>query len=267
MFSMLRSATSLPALNPADARAALRAKYTSHNVSWRRLQSAPKALPIDSSKRTFSIRPRINDRRVGTDGQRFKFTSRILPPYMRRSPKVAEVLPVLYLRGLSTGDFREALAALLGEDAAGLSATNIARLTDEWETEYVWVDGVHFNVRLEDDRLCTLVMIGVRPGRRDEGADHGRGWLPRERRELEDGAPGPQAPGHGQPVVAIGDGALGFWAAVRDVWPKTCEQRDWFHKLGNILDKLPKRLQPRLKAALHEIMYAEGARGYHPVRD
>src|SRR3989454_11037953 len=109
---------------------------------------------------------------------RQRFTSEILPPYMRRSPKVAEVLPVLYLRGLSTGDFREALAALLGDNAAGLSATNIARLTNEWETEYrafqkrsladrdyvyVWVDGVHFNVRLEDDRLCTLVMIGVRP--------------------------------------------------------------------------------------------------------
>jgi transposase-like protein len=120
--------------------------------------------------------PRVNDRRVGTDRQRCRFTSRILPPYMRRSPKVAEVLPVLYLRGLSTGDFREALAALLGKDAAGLSATNIARLTNEWEAEYrvfqprsladrdyvyVWVDGVHFNVRLEDDRLCTLVMIGA----------------------------------------------------------------------------------------------------------
>jgi putative transposase len=122
--------------------------------------------------------PRVHARRLDADGQRCKFTSRILPPYMRRSPKVAEVLPVLYLRGLSIGDFREALTALLGEDAAGLSATNIAPLTNEWETEYrafqqrgladrdyvyVWVDGVHFNVRLDDDRLCTLVMIGACP--------------------------------------------------------------------------------------------------------
>ena len=122
--------------------------------------------------------PRINDTRVEADGQRQRFTSRILPPYMRRAPKVAEVLPILYLRGLSTGDFREALPVWLGEDAAGLSATNIARLTAVWDEEYrqfrqrdladrdyvyVWVDGIHFNIRLEDDRLCTLVMIGARP--------------------------------------------------------------------------------------------------------
>jgi len=215
--------------------------------------------------------PRVNDRRVDAEGLRCKFTSRILPPYMRRSPKVAEVLPVLYLRGLSTGDFRDALVALLGKDAAGLSATNIARLTSEWETEYrafqrlsladrdyvyVWVDGVHFNVRLEDDRLCTLVMIGVRPDGTKELIAVEDGY--RESAEswktvLRD----LKRRGMRAPVVAVGDGALGFWAALRDVWPKTREQRDWFHKLGNILDKLPKRLQPRVKAALHEVMYAE----------
>ncbi len=215
--------------------------------------------------------PRVNDRRTDQDGERRRFTSRILPPDMRRSPKVAEVLPVLYLRGLSTGDFREAVAALLGNDAAGLSATNIARLTNEWETEYrvfqqrsladrdyvyVWVDGVHFNVRLEDDRLCTLVMIGVRPDGTKELIAVEDGY--RESAEswktvLRD----LKRRGMRPPVVAVGDGALGFWAAVRDVWPKTREQRDWFHKLGNILDKLPKRLQPRVKAALHEVMYAE----------
>ena len=186
-------------------------------------------------------------------------------------PKVAEVLPVLYLRGLSTGDFREALAALLGDDAAGLSATNIARLTNGWESEYrafqkrslaerdyvyVWVDGVHFNVRLEDDRLCTLVMIGVRPDGTKELIAVEDGY--RESAEswktvLRD----LKRQGMRPPVVAVEDGALSFWAAVRDVWPKTREQRDWFHKLGNILDNLPKRLQPRVKAALHEVMYAE----------
>lgn len=120
----------------------------------------------------------MNDRRIDAQGQRQRFASRILPPYMRRSPKVAEVLPVLYLRGLSTGDFQEALPILLGEDAAGLSPTNIARLTAVWAEEYhafrcrsladrdyvyVWVDGVHFNIRLEDARLCTLVVLGARP--------------------------------------------------------------------------------------------------------
>jgi putative transposase len=215
--------------------------------------------------------PRVNDRRLDAEGQRCKFTSRILPPYMRRSPKVAEVLPVLYLRGLSTGDFREALAALLGKDAAGLSATNIARLTNEWDVEYrafqkrsladrdyvyVWVDGVHFNVRLDDDRLCTLVMIGACPdGTKEliavedgyrESAESWKAVL----RDLK-------RRGMRAPVVAVGDGALGFWAALRDVWPKTRAQRDWFHKLGNILDTLPRGLQPRAKAALHEVMYAE----------
>jgi putative transposase len=214
--------------------------------------------------------PRVNDRRINAVGERSRFTSRILPPYMRRSPKVAEVLPMLYLRGLSTGDFREALTALLGDDAAGLSATNIARLTNEWETEYhaflkrsladrdyvyVWVDGVHFNVRLEDDRLCTLVMIDVRPDGTKELIAVEDGY--RESAEswktvLRD----LKRRGMHAPMLAVGDGALGFWAAVRDVWPKTCVQRDWFHKLGNILDKLPRRLQPRVKAALHEVMYA-----------
>ena len=151
--------------------------------------------------------PRVNDQRIDRDGERRRFTSRILPPYMRRSPKVAEVLPVLYLRGLSTGDFREALATLLGDDAARLSATNIARLTNEWETEYraflkrsltdrdyvyVWVDGVHFNVRLEDDHLCTLVMIGVR---RTSAAPRARGHRLRGRRQA--GGKGQQAEGEG----------------------------------------------------------------------
>ena len=215
--------------------------------------------------------PRVNDRRVDADGGRQRFTSQILPPYMRRSPKVAEGLPLLYLRGLSTGDFRPALEGLLGKDASGLSPTNIARLTTEWETEYqafgkrsladkdyvyVWVDGIHFNVRLEDDRLCTLVMIGVRPDGTKELVALEDGY--RESTEswasvLRD----LRRRGMGAPVVAVGDGALGFWAAVRDVWPETRQARDWCHKLANVLDKLPKRLQPRAKALLHEAMYAD----------
>jgi transposase-like protein len=215
--------------------------------------------------------PRVNDRRVDAAGQRQRFTSRILPPYMRRSPKVAEVLPVLYLRGLSTGDFREALPILLGEDAAGLSPTNIARLTAVWEEEYhtfrrrsladrdyvyVWVDGVHFNIRLEDERLCTLVMLGARPdGTKEliavedgyrESADSWAVLL----RDLK-------RRGMRAPVLAVGDGALGFWAAVRDVWPETGQQRDWCHKMANVLDKLPTGLQAKAKRALREIMYAE----------
>lgn len=215
--------------------------------------------------------PRVNDRRQDEQGRRQRFSSRILPPYMRRSPKVAEVLPILYLRGLSTGDFRPALEGLLGADAAGLSSANIARLTACWEQEYrafrqrdlagreyvyVWVDGVHFNIRLEDDRLCTLVLIGARPnGEKEllavedgyrESAESWKALL----RELK-------RRGMAAPVVAVGDGALGFWAAMREVWPETREQACWCHKLGNVLDKLPKRLQPRAKRALHEMMYAE----------
>jgi len=215
--------------------------------------------------------PRVNDKRVDERGERQRFTSQILPPYMRRSPKVAEVLPVLYLRGLSTGDFKPALTALLGEDAAGLSATNIARLTAVWEDEYrayrrrsladrdyvyVWADGIHFNVRLEDDRLCTLVLIGARPdGEKEliaiedgyrESSESWRSVL----RDLK--RRGMQAP-----VVAVGDGALGFWKAVQDVWPETSEQRDWCHKMANVLDKLPKRLQGKAKSLLRDAMYAE----------
>jgi putative transposase len=214
--------------------------------------------------------PRVNDRRVDDAGERQRFRSRILPPYMRRSPKVAEVLPILYLRGLSTGDFREALPILLGDDAAGLSPTAITRLTAEWEQDYaafrqrdlsdrdyvyVWVDGIHFTIRLEDERLCTLVMIGARADGTKEviAVEDGyrestESWLTLLR-DLK--RRGMQAP-----VVAVGDGALGFWKAVGEVWPETREQRCWFHRLGNVLDKLPQRLQPKAKRALDEIIAA-----------
>ena len=207
--------------------------------------------------------PRVDDRRPD-----HRFTSSILPPYMRRSPKVEEVLPVLYLRGLSTGDFKEALGALLGEKASGLSASSIARMTSSWEEEYrsfrqrdlsaedyvyVWADGVHFRVRLEDDRLCTLVLLGVRrdgtkeliaveDGYRESAESWASVLRDLKRRGLR------------APVLAIGDGALGLWRAIRDVWPETREQRCWVHRLRNVLDKLPKRLQAKAKRALHEIM-------------
>jgi len=214
--------------------------------------------------------PRVNDRRV-LDGERQKFSSRILPPYVRRSPKVAEVLPLLYLHGLSSGDFREALGALLGEEAAGLSSTAIIRLTKVWQEEYtafrqrdlsgadyvyVWADGVHFNVRLEEDRLCTLVLVGARPDGTKEviAVEDGyrestESWLS-VLRDLK-------RRGMRAPMLAIADRALGFWGALREVWPGTQAETCWVHRIANVLDKLPRRLQPRAKRALHAMMYAE----------
>jgi transposase-like protein len=214
--------------------------------------------------------PRVNDQRI-VDGERQKFTSAILPPYVRRSPKVAEVLPLLYLHGLSTGDFREVLPVLLGEDAAGLSPAAITRLTQAWTAEYttfrqrdlrgvdyvyVWADGVHFNIRLEEDRLCTLVLIGARPDGTKEviAVEDGyrestESWLSvlRDLRER----------GMRAPVMATGDQALGFWAALRDVWPATQIETCWVHRIANVLDKLPTGLQPRAKRMLHAAMYAD----------
>lgn len=220
---------------------------------------------------TLTVRaPRVNDRRVDATGQRQRFTSELLPSYMRRAPKVTEVLPILYLRGLSTGDFQSALPVLLGEDAAGLSPTTITRLTASWEAEYqtwrtrslaetdyvyVWVDGVHFRVRLEEDRLCTLVMIGVRPDGTKELVAVEDGY-----RESTDSwatvLRDLKRRGLRAPAVAVGDSALGFWAAVGAVWAETREQRCWVHRVANVLDKLPKRLQPKAKQALHAIMNA-----------
>ncbi len=220
---------------------------------------------------TLEVRaPRVNDRRVDTDGQRHRFTSEILPSYMRKAPKVTEVLPILYLRGLSTGDFQAALPVLLGEEAGGLSPTTITRLTASWEAEYhawrrrdlqevdyvyVWVDGVHFRVRLEEDRLCTLVMIGVRADGTKELVAVEDGY-----RESTDSwatvLRDLKRRGLRAPVVAVGDSALGFWAAVGAVWPETRAQRCWVHRLANVLDKLPKRLQAKAKQALHAIMNA-----------
>jgi putative transposase len=215
--------------------------------------------------------PRVNDKRVDENGQREKFSSRILPAYARRSPKVTDVLPVLYLHGLSTGDFGPALRDLLGEDASGLSASSVQRLTESWQDEhaqfrrrelrfhryaYVFVDGVNVKVRLgEDPKLCVLVVIGVREdGHKEllavedgyrESADSWSAVF----RDLKDR-------GMNAPKLCCGDGALGAWAALRNVFPHTREQRCWVHKTANVLDTLPKRLQPRAKSLLHEMAEA-----------
>ena len=215
--------------------------------------------------------PRVNDKRVDEGGERQRFSSRILPAYARRSPKVTDVLPILYLRGLSTGDFGPALRDLLGEDASGLSSSSIQRLTVQWQADhdasktrslrfhrycYLFVDGVHVTVRLgEDDRLCLLVVIGVREDGEKELLAVEDGY--REStdswaavfRDLRDR-------GLGSPKLVTGDGALGAWAALRDVFPDAGEQRCWVHKTANTLDALPKRLQPRAKTLLHEIVEA-----------
>ena len=210
--------------------------------------------------------PRVRDRRAGE-----RFVSALLPPYLRRSPKVGAVLPLLYLHGLSSGDFVPALAEFFGSDA-GLSASTITRLTQGWQAEhaewerrdlsavdyvYWWVDGVHTRVRLEEDRLCCLVIVGVRldgtkelVAVRDGYRESTESWAELLRGLRERGLEAP--------VVAVGDGALGFWAALRDVFPETREQRCWVHKTANVLDALPKRLHARAKGALHAIYEADG---------
>ena len=205
--------------------------------------------------------PRVDDRREGE-----RFSSAILPAYMRKSPKVTEVLPVLYLRGLSTGDFAPALSEFFGSDA-GLSPTTVNRLTEAWQAEhaewserdlsgvdyvYWWVDGIHFNVRLEEDRLCCLVIVGVRPDGTKELVALADGY-----RESSDSwaelLRSLRGRGLAAPVLAVGDGALGFWGALRDVFPETKEQRCWVHRSANVLDALPKRLHPEAKAAMAKI--------------
>lgn len=212
--------------------------------------------------------PRVEVRQEGADRGIGPFSSKILPRYARRSPAVDDVLPVLYLRGLSTGDFQPALESLLGDKAQGLSATTITRLRGSWEEQYrtfrkrdlsqqryayLWVDGVHFRIRLEEDRLSALVVIGVRAdgtkellALEDGYRESTESWKSVLRDLRQRGLPAP--------MLAIGDGALGFWAALREVFPSAREQRCWLHKLWNLLDKFPKRLQPKAKRALHEIM-------------
>ena len=213
--------------------------------------------------------PRVHDRRSAA--QREKFTSAILPPYLRKTKSIEELIPWLYLKGVSTGDFSEALAALLGPDAPGLSAATVTRLKGVWETEYqawsqrsleskayvyVWADGVYFNIRLQEDRQCILVLMGATADGRKELIAIADGFRESEQSWkallLDCQARGLVI----DPTLAIGDGALGFWKAVRQIWPTTREQRCWVHKTANVLDKLPKSQQPRAKEMLHAIWQA-----------
>jgi transposase-like protein len=211
--------------------------------------------------------PKVRDR----SGQGIKFNSLLLPPYLKRSQSVEEVLPWLYLKGVSTGDFSEALASLLGTQADGLSASTISRLKAKWIQEhqqwqqrslvskryvYIWADGIYFNIRNEDDRQCILVIIGVTDTGSKEllGLEAGfreseLSWKPLLLRLQDQGLKVP-------PELAIGDGALGFWKALAQVFPSTRIQRCWVHKTANVLNHLPKTQHPQAKSALHEIYLA-----------
>jgi transposase-like protein len=214
--------------------------------------------------------PRVRDRRPA--GEREKFTSKILPPYLRKTKSIEDLIPWLYLKGVSTGDFPEALAALLGADAAGLSATTVTRLKTHWEDEYsqwskrslegkeyvyVWADGIYFNIRLEEDRQCMLVLMGATPeGKKELIAIHdGHRESEQSWKELllDCKSRGLTV----DPKLATGDGALGFWKALAQVYPETREQRCTVHKTANILDKLPKRLQSGAKEKRHDIWNAD----------
>ena len=216
--------------------------------------------------------PRVRDRGKNADGSKIRFTSKIVPPYLRKAKSVEELLPWLYLKGISTGDFSEALAALLGPEAEGLSASTISRLKKTWWDEfqvwskrdlstrryvYFWADGVYFTPRPDGDRQCILVIIGadeygekdvlaIRDGFR-ENADSWRDLL----RSLK--KRGLNTP----PELAVGDGALGFWTALRDVYPGTREQRCWVHKTANVTGALPRSLHDKAKADLQDIWMAE----------
>jgi transposase-like protein len=214
--------------------------------------------------------PRVQDRRPPE--QRETFTPAVLPPYLRRTKSLDELIPWLYLKGVSTGDFPEALQALLGPDAPGLSANTVTRLKAAWEEEhrawsqrslkgkqyvYVWADGVHFNIRLEEGRQCILVLMGATADGKKELIAIADGYRESEQswKELllDCKARGLEI----EPHLAIGDGALGFWKAMRQVWDTTKEQRCWVHKTANVLDKLPKGSQAKAKGMLHEIYLAE----------
>jgi putative transposase len=214
--------------------------------------------------------PRLDDR-VLKETSEERFSSEILPRYLRRMPSVDNLIPILYLKGVSTGDMSEALASILGSDAAGLSATNVVRLKAQWEQDYkewcqrdlkgkqyvyMWVDGIHVNVRLDEEASCILAIMGadakgkkellaVSDGYRESKVSWREMLLDLKQRGIQEG-----------PKLAIGDGALGFWAALREVFPGCREQRCWVHKTTNVLDKMPKSVQGKAKSMLHEMWQA-----------
>jgi transposase-like protein len=216
--------------------------------------------------------PRVRDDRRDEEGQPLRFVSQILPPYLRRTKSVSELIPWLYLKGISTGDFSEALGKLLGPDAPGLSSTTVVRLKQVWLGEYdtwrkrdlsheryvyMWVDGIHCNVRLDDERQCFLVIIGATQDGRKQLLAVEDGFRESEaswKAVLEDlKARGLATP----PKLAVGDGALGFWAALPQVYGPTREQRCWVHKTANVLDKMPKSAQGKGRQMIHDIYLAE----------
>jgi putative transposase len=214
--------------------------------------------------------PRVRDRRPVDEAE--PFTSKILPPYLRRTKSIEQLIPWLYLRGISTGDMQEALVGLLGPGCPGLSATTVTRLKGVWEGEYkewnqrsldgkkyvyVWADGIYFNVRLEDDRTCILVLIGATADGQKELIAVVEGYRESEQSWLSLLLDLKQRGLVLEPKLAIGDGSLGFWKALPKVYPTTREQRCWVHKTANVLDKLPKRLQRQAKEKLHQIWMAE----------
>jgi len=215
-------------------------------------------------------RPRVRDR---GEGEPIRFTSAVLPAYLRRTRNIEELLPWLYLKGVSTGQFEEALATLLGPEAPGLSATTVRRLTGAWQEEhaswqqrdlsarryvYLWADGVYFTPRLDHERQCILVLIGADASGRKEllAIEDGFRESTQSWRELllrlrdENGLVL-------DPELATGDGAMGFWQALHEVWPKTCQQRCWVHKTANVLNALPKSAHGKAKQDLHAIYEAE----------
>ena len=218
---------------------------------------------------------RVNDHRRDEHGRRIRFSSTIVPPYLRRTKSMDELIPWLYLKGVSTGDFHEALQSLLGPQASGLSATNIVRLKEGWRQEwadwsqrslqekqyaYLWADGVHFNIRLEDpgnNQQCILVLMGATADGKKELIAISEGYRESTQSWRELLLDVKHRGVTIDPKLATGDGALGFWAALRQVYPATREQRCWVHKTANLLNNLPKHLHAKSKAMLHDIWMAE----------